>query len=160
MKTIPWVVFLAVCLNCVLFQSSPALMKFADLDTVAKSASRIVRGTVVGMESYWGDDHRVIYTDVLVAVQSQFKGVPVGREVTVTVAGGIVGDIGLTVEDMPRFSNGQDVILFLNKRGEAFEVNFLHQGKYTVKDEVVVETQVSLQEFLEEIRSAVKKGDN
>lgn len=141
------------------FPASHALMKKVAFTTLVESSPHIVRGTVTDMTSYWGDDHRAIYTDVALSVFTQFKGDPVAKVIMVRIMGGLVDDIGLTVEDMPRFSPGEDVILFLSPRGDAFEVKYLFQGKYTVEDETVLEARAPVTEFVASIFDAIDASE-
>jgi len=135
---------------------SDAYMRQVSMDYLAKHSDNIIRGTVVGMRSYWTPNHRAIYTDVTVSVDAQYKGRVGARQVTVTIQGGEVGEIGLRVSDMPVFRKGEDVILFLNRKGPVFEVNSLYQGKYTVERGLVKEKDVRVDEFVRKIRETVK----
>jgi Matrixin len=75
-------------------------------------ADLIVTGAVTGLASHWDDSHSSIYTDVTVNPGQVSKG-SVDRQVVVRVPGGEVDDIGMWVEDMPAFSVGQQVTLYL-----------------------------------------------
>jgi len=159
MKHIIWFVSIFLLLIIVPFDASRGVMKKVAFTTLVESSANIVRGTVADMNSYWGDDHRAIYTDLTVAVSEQYKGDSGAGQITVTILGGNVDGLGLMVEDVPRFSNGQEVILFLNPKGDVFQINCLYQGKYTVEDEVVVERGTAVTGFVARILDTIDVGE-
>ena len=71
-------------------------------------------------------------TDVVVSVASAWKGDP-GKRVTITVPGGEVGDQGVWVDGAPTFADGEEVVVFLARRGPGWNVNGLALGKYRVE---------------------------
>ncbi|MDX1440095.1 MAG: hypothetical protein R3284_09345 [Rubricoccaceae bacterium] len=132
-------------------------MKKVDLNTLVRTSGHVVRGTVVDLRSYWDGGHHAIHTDVVVAVTQDLKQTSLPPEVVVTVLGGVVDGIGLTVEDEPRFSVEEDVLLFLNKKDGTYEVNCLFQGKYTVDQGTVVELQVPVSKFVSRIERKIEE---
>lgn len=98
----------------------------ADLD---REASLVVTGTVTALSSYWSDDGSTIYTDVTFAVNEQAKG-PTEQSVVFRLPGGEVGDIGLAVEDYPRFAVGDRATLYLRpaENGTVYELVGAGQG--------------------------------
>ncbi len=99
----------------------------------ARTSDAVVRGTVVSTASRWDAGH--IVTDVEIAVTSAWKGQP-GSKVTVTIPGGVVGDLGQHVDAAPKFTVGEDVVVFVQRapNGRMNRVNGLAQGKYHVED--------------------------
>jgi hypothetical protein len=113
--------------------ASATTMLRADLPELAQSADAIVHGTVRRMESRWSGDGRKIVTDVEIQVTETLKG-QAGGTVLVTQPGGRVGDIGQKVSGLASFSPGEEVVLFLERRGpRAFRVAGMAQGKYKVQ---------------------------
>ncbi|WP_309891441.1 hypothetical protein [Archangium sp.] len=105
----------------------------ADLPELARTADTIVHGTVRRVESRWSGDGRRIVTDVEIQVTEALKGQASGS-VLVTQPGGRVGDIGQKVSGLASFTPGEEVVLFLERRGpEAFRVAGMAQGKYQVQ---------------------------
>jgi hypothetical protein len=105
----------------------------ADLSELARTADTVVHGTVRRMESRWSGDGRRIVTDVEIQVIEALKGQP-GTTVLVTQPGGHVGDIGQVVHGLATFKQGEEVVLFLERRGpRAFRVAGMTQGKYQVQ---------------------------
>jgi hypothetical protein len=121
----------AVLLLCL--SASATTMLRAELPELALSADAIVHGTVRRMESRWSGDGRKIVTDVEIQVTETLKG-QAGGTVLVTQPGGRVGDIGQKVSGLASFASGEEVVLFLERRGpKAFRVAGMAQGKYQVR---------------------------
>ncbi|HEX8439872.1 hypothetical protein [Archangium sp.] len=121
----------AVFLLCL--PAGATTMLRADLPELARSADSIVQGTVRRVESRWSGDGRRIVTDVEIQVSDTLKG-QAGATVLVTQPGGRVGDIGQMVSGLASFTQGEEVVLFLERRGaKAFRVVGLAQGKYKVQ---------------------------
>jgi hypothetical protein len=113
--------------------ASATTMLRADLPELAQSADTIVHGTVRRVESRWSGDGRRIVTDVEIQVTESLKG-QAGGSVVVTQPGGRVGDIGQSVSGLASFTPGEEVVLFLERRGaQAFRVAGMAQGKYQVQ---------------------------
>jgi hypothetical protein len=113
--------------------ASATTMLRADLPELTRSADTIVHGTVRRMESRWSGDGRRILTDVEIQVTETLKG-QAGGTVLVTQPGGRVGDIGQQVSGLASFTPGEEVVVFLERRGtRAFRVAGMAQGKYKVQ---------------------------
>ena len=138
------------CILLVMVVSTPVfpLMRKLGLDELVSNAELIATGRVVEKECRWGERGKWIYTYVTISVGEYIKG---GGEEQVTVRhlGGEVGKKGLIVGNMPRFHQGEEVLVFLRKAKqtlplqaeqalplqegpEIYEVSGLAQGKYTV----------------------------
>lgn len=113
--------------------ASATTMLRADLPELALSSDAIVHGTVRRVESRWSGDGRRIVTDVEIQVTEALKG-QAGSTVLVTQPGGRVGDIGQRVSGLAAFTPGEEVVVFLERRGtRAFRVSGMAQGKYQVR---------------------------
>ncbi|MBI4832656.1 MAG: hypothetical protein HY801_14110 [Candidatus Lindowbacteria bacterium] len=118
-------------LLCVILSShAQALLIEKPLDELVAESDSIIRGFVTETRSEWNPERTLIHTYVTVEVKEAIKGLPGRRSETIKLPGGEVGDIGLRVEDVPGFSVGEEVILFL--RAEHPRLTGLSQGKYTV----------------------------
>ena len=84
-----------------------------------------------------------------------WKGIAaVGSAVTLTVRGGVVGEVGMTSEHAPVFEKDEDTLLFLWRLDGALRVTAEEQGKYTIVDDWIVGSEhrpVKLAEFRAEI---------
>lgn len=107
-----------------------------DLDTLTRDADAVVRGRVVRTESRWTGDGMRIVTDVEVEVAEALKGAP-GARVTLTQPGGVVGDIGQLAQGVAAFTSGEEVVLFLERRGGGpaahYRLRGMAQGKFRVE---------------------------
>ncbi|WP_164017249.1 hypothetical protein [Pyxidicoccus trucidator] len=104
-----------------------------DLSGLARGADAVVHGVVRRVESRWSADKMRIVTDVEIQVTEALKGQP-GGSVLVIQPGGRVGDVGQVVHGLASFTPGEEVVVFLEKRGaRAFRVSAMAQGKYQVK---------------------------
>ncbi len=104
-----------------------------DLKALTERADRVVYGTVEKSESHWTSDHDAIYTDVMVRVARSYKGaLHTGETVQVRREGGSVDGIGMKVFGSASLQIGEEVVLFLEKRGAASYVVGMAQGKLRV----------------------------
>lgn len=104
-----------------------------DLPELAQGSDTVVHGTVRRTESRWSADKRRIVTDVEIEVTETLKG-QAGSTVLVVQPGGRVGDIGQIVHGLASFSEGEEVVVFLERRGtSAFRVMGMAQGKYQIR---------------------------
>jgi len=138
-------------------QSAQAAMIPVGLKSLTGTSDNILRGVVMDKHSYWDANHVGIYTDIRIEVQEEYKGAVGSGEVLLTVQGGEVGDTGLRVSDVPDFQGGEDVILFLVKRGDRYFLNAKQFGKYTIIDGTIVEKGVAADKFINRLRSTIRE---
>src|ERR1051326_8555412 len=89
-----------------------AAMRKLSLEELARKADTIVLGTVLQQQSAWDAQHTAIYTDVTLMVERVLAGTP-GETVTLRVAGGSVGGMGMRTSNDAVFWEGERVIVFL-----------------------------------------------
>ncbi|MBF5041416.1 hypothetical protein FGE12_03380 [Aggregicoccus sp. 17bor-14] len=105
----------------------------ADVPELTAASDAVVRGTVRRVQSRWSGDGQRIVTDVEIEVAEALKGDP-GHTVLVTQPGGRVGDVGQKVSGLAAFAPGEEVVVFLQRRGpSAFGVRGMAQGKFHVQ---------------------------
>jgi hypothetical protein len=150
--------FLAALLTVTTASASSDLP--ADVGKQAKGAKKVVVATVTDVDSEFGENDygdRLIYSRVTLRVDETMKGNS-AAEVVVSVEGGTVGELTLTVSDMPRMERGQRAVLFLDESEK--NGNVPHgRGRGVLKlddDDRVPGTSLSL----EDIRAAVKAAKN
>ena len=122
------------------------------LEELVTRADTIVRGSVVGLQSHWDEDHTLIYTSVTISVSGHLRPGKQRDHITVEVPGGVVEDLGMTASHAPTFEADQDVILFLQGR----EIVGLSQGKFTIVDDIVVESGVPVNQFIGQVHAILK----
>lgn len=105
-----------------------------DVDGLTTGAETIVMGRVRAQSARWVGTR--IMTEVQIEVALPVMGkADVGEVVTVEVLGGRVGDLAQVVSGVSRFSEGEDVVLFLKRsvaQPQVSRVVGMAQGKYTV----------------------------
>ena len=105
------------------------------LDTKALTAraERIVLGVVESQTARWSADHQAIYTDVTMRVNRAYKGsVKPGERIVVRREGGSIDGLGMRVYGAPAFTDGEEVVVFLETRGNAAWTVGMTQGKLHV----------------------------
>ena len=100
-------------------------------------AELIFTGQVTSQHSEWKNQNgqRSIVTFVSFRVDAIHKG-NAGSMLTLQFLGGTVGDVTLDVSEMPRFRDGERVVLFVSGNGEAASpvVGFYH-GKFSLRQD-------------------------
>jgi hypothetical protein len=121
-----------------------------------KRASLIVIGTVKLTQSHWEETDRGkrIFTSVQIDVEKYVKGAG-KRLIEIKVPGGKVGKITEEVPDVPNFSTGEKVVLFL--KPNFFRIVGWNQGKYTIEDDKVVGIGIKVDEFINKIQIMLNK---
>lgn len=102
------------------------------VEEAARGSDAVVRGTVVSRTSRMTRDGRAIVTEVQIAVASAWKGAP-DAIVRLVVPGGRVGNLAQVVDASPTFEDGEEVVVFLARRGAAWRVAGRALGKYRVE---------------------------
>jgi hypothetical protein len=103
-----------------------------DVDGLAATSDAVVRATVTRVTPRWTRDGARIVTDVELAVSESWKG-GAPRTIVVMQPGGVVGDLGQRVEGSASFTPGEEVVLFLEARGERYTVSGMAQGRFRVE---------------------------
>ena len=133
-----------------LSQSAGGLIEELTLDELAARADSILVGEVVDITSYQEGEGN-IYTLVTLSVEQAIKGESEGEEV-IRVPGGELGGQTLWVEDAPSFEPGERAVVFLEEIEGAFGVCGWHQGKFTIDNNNMVSGNITLTEFIDQIR--------
>ncbi|GEM_PF-1307375 len=124
-----------------------------DMDDLIIEADQIVLGTVLGKDSEWSvnylQNRSLIYTTYTVQVEQMVKGTP-HPTVQFRCVGGETDSGVLVVPSAPHFEVGERVVLFLRSRipDAVCDVVGFEQGRFTVKDNVIIENGMDLDDFL------------
>jgi hypothetical protein len=124
-----WVISACALLSA---YASATTMVALDVDALSQTADAVVRGKVVSVTARWTSDHTRIITDTVLEVSEAWKGAP-KRLITVMQPGGEVGEVGQKVEGIATFQVAEEVVLFLETRGERFTVTGMAQGRFRVE---------------------------
>ncbi|HEX6836237.1 MAG TPA: hypothetical protein VF334_06665 [Polyangia bacterium] len=118
---------------CVGFAAHATVLVPLDTRALTDRAERIVLGTVESQVSRWSSDHQAIYTDVTIRVSRAYKGaVKPGERVVVRREGGVVDGMGMRVYGAASFTVGEEVVVFMETRGNAMWTVGMTQGKLRV----------------------------
>ncbi len=118
---------------CVAFAAHATVLVPLDTRALTERAERIVLGTVESQMSRWSDDRQAIYTDVTIRVERAYKGdAKAGDRVVVRREGGVVDGLGMRVYGAAYFTVGEEVVVFLETRGNAMWTVGMTQGKLRV----------------------------
>ena len=104
-----------------------------DVPGLARGADAIVIGIVTSSKARQAEGGRIL-TDTELKVTEVLKG-KAPPTVVVMQPGGVVGDIGQRVEGVAPFRVGEEVLVFLDARGNSdhFMVTGMIQGKYRIE---------------------------
>jgi hypothetical protein len=96
----------------------------------------VIRGTVLDRQSHWAPDGTIIVTDIRILPLEVLKG-EAPDPVTVTVLGGVVGDLATLEFGGPLLEPGSEYVLFLSRRplpgvGPSLTTPDLAQGVFDV----------------------------
>lgn len=103
-----------------------------DVAALTKGSGSVVRGTVKSVEPRWTKDGARIMTDAVIEVRETWKGTH-RDTLTVMQQGGVIGDVGQLVHGTIPFRSGDEVVLFLEPRGERFMITGMMQGVFRVE---------------------------
>lgn len=103
-----------------------------DVPALTKGSSAVVRAKVKSVEARWTKDGGRIMTDAVLEVTEPWKGAP-GKVITVMQPGGVVGEVGQQVHGTAKFTVGEDVVVFLEPRGDRYLLTGMLQGKFKVE---------------------------
>lgn len=111
--------------------AAAAVFVQTSVEETARSSDVVVQGKVLSATSRMTADGRRIVTEVEIAVERAWKGVP-DAVVRVVVPGGRVGRVAQLVDAAATFEEGEEVVVFLARRGPSWRVMGHALGKYRV----------------------------
>ncbi len=113
--------------------ASATTMLALDVTGLTWASDAVVRGTIVSVEPHWSGDNARIFTDAEVQVTEVWKGASTIKTLTAMQPGGEIGDVGQRIHGVATFTPGEDVVLFLEKRGPRYTVTGMTQGKFRIE---------------------------
>ena len=105
------------------------------VETLADHAGQVIVGEVSSVRSYWADDQRRIESEVTFGQVEYLKGAlpDATDEFTLTVPGGTVGEMSMSVCCAPEFKVDEKWLLFLLPSYKTFPVVGLYQGSFLIQ---------------------------
>ncbi len=109
-----------------------------DLPQLVEQSDSIVQGRVENVNVMWDSERSLAFTYVTVSVADPMKG-DRRRTLTIRQLGGKIGALNVNVAGMPKFTRGEEVIVFLKTQGDGtYQVVGLNQGKYEISNDFAV----------------------
>jgi hypothetical protein len=126
---------LALALTAFTTNASATTVSPPEFDSLVQQADYVVRGTVKSVASQWrtGGGHRQIVSLVEIDVAEVIAGTP-PSPLVLQMLGGRIGKDEMTVQGSPKFTVGDEHILFIRGNGVQFNplVALMH-GQYPIK---------------------------
>ena len=141
-------------LSVVFAQDEKAVIK-----KLVKGADVILTGKVTKQNSSWNENKTRIYTKATLKVDDYLKGNNNTNTVEVTYPGGEVGDVGELYSHMPRFTNDEEVLVFLkkDKKNISYRVYDGEEGKISlIRDSKTGEKVTTSNIKVNHIRAQIK----
>ena len=110
------------------------LVRAVPFEEKVENASAIVLGRCVAQESRWDGAHKWILTYSRFRVEKALKGQPVA-ELTIVTPGGSVDGTHQDTIGVPKFQEGEDVVLFVRNTKAGPTVLYFEQGAYRIVKE-------------------------
>ena len=114
-------------------------------------SSKVLTGKVNQISSF--AENGLIYSTVTIDVSKTYVGRQ-NRTETVTVLGGKVGDVRLSVSGAPQFNSSEDVLLFL----DGDEVVGFGQGRFEIQDGVAKRSHMN--KGLKKVENTTGNGED
>ncbi len=100
---------------------------------LAGESSRIVRGRVVDVRSFWNVEKTQIFTEARIKVDETYKGGSLA-EARIVQLGGVVGHVNMHVEGALSWTPREEVLLFLETGPTgALRVAGFSQGRFAIE---------------------------
>lgn len=131
----------------------------SDVKSLSTNADIIITGKVSEQISEWNSDNTRIYTKVTIDVEEYLKGSTGQNKITITHPGGEVGEVGELYSHMPRFSNDEEVLLFVkeDRKNMNYKVLSGEDGKLTLyRDKITGESVTSFNKKVSTIKREIK----
>jgi hypothetical protein len=129
------------------------------IQQLSKRADVILTGKVINQKSQWNHDQTKISTQSTIQVYEYLKGNNIDKSITVTTPGGEVGDVGELYTHMPKFSNDEEVLLFVkkDKNNADYKIVDGEDGKLTLlKNEKTGELVTSFSKNISSLKTEIK----
>jgi hypothetical protein len=134
-----------------------AMVKLS-LEQLVEDSDLVILGTVEWVESelIMGK----IFSFATISVKSKIKGESEATQnkIVIKFPGGTVGDLAMKVEDSPDYKKGEKVLIFLKKiqNQPYYRTLGASQGRFLIKNHIVLKENTLLDQFLEKIQSIMR----
>jgi len=126
-----------------------AIMIKYSLEQLTTGSEKIATGVVEATEARAIEPGGAIYTYVTIGVENMIKGDVKEEKLVLRVPGGTLGDQTMVVSDAPFFEVGERTLVFVTRQVDGQDIVYNWQnGKYTIRNGMVVEEGTPLENFL------------
>lgn len=127
-----FLVFLCVAIAVLTTLASGTEILYLSPQELGQQSELVVRGRVLGVQSYWNDKHTKIFTRTRIGVDETYKGLA-RSAIDVIQLGGTVGNVKVTVHGALHWEVGEEVLLFAEPYDTgSFQVSGFSQGKLRI----------------------------
>lgn len=104
------------------------------LHELVEKADQIVRGQVIGVQSFWREDHLIIESQVTIAVNYGLLGSALPT-LTVRIPGGYLATegVGMVSRHDATYTVGEEVLIFIYQQGDEWRMVDGAMGKFLVE---------------------------
>ena len=133
--------------------NATVVRKLSDEEMVS-NAQTIVIGTCTSIKSEWNEERTKIFTYITIVPKNILKGSEPPQEIIIKQLGGEVGEIGMHVEGISVFEEGEEAFLFLKQGRKGFQsiVGF-SQGKLSIKTDPDTQRKILYKRSIQYIRT-------
>ena len=163
MKLFYNIIFCSFLITFFLYSEVQSQSIQSEIKNLSKGADIILTGKVVKQNSSWNQDGSRIYTAVEIEAEEYLKGDYNQKTIVLTTLGGEVDNIGELYSHMPRFSNDEEVLLFVknDKKDLSYKLLNGEQGKLTLQvdkngGEKITGFNMKISELKKEIKGYVE----
>jgi hypothetical protein len=152
-KSLIIIMFLYLFIN----NAKATILEKLTTEQLTQKSSFIVVGIVTDIQYTKDQNTGLINTFVKIAVENYVKGSSDKKEIEVSFPGGVFDGKKIIIDGTPKFKLYERVMVFtyLNKKNQ-YRVVGWHQGKYTIENDLILETKTSLINFISTVKKAIK----
>ena len=133
--------------------NATTMKKLSDED-LASQAQTILTGKCISIKSEWNEERTKIFTYITISPQNLLKGGRKTQSIIIKQPGGEVGEIGMHVDGISVFEEGEEVLLFLEKGENDFHRTLgLSQGKLAITTDKDTGRKVLVKKRVELVRT-------
>jgi hypothetical protein len=140
-----------------LFNPGLAQSHEISVEKVALSSEMIVVGKVNKKQCEWNEDKTRILTKVSIDVDEYVKGERAEQEITIMHWGGEIDGIGELYTHTPRFTENENVLLFVKKdKEENLRVCHGSEGKFRIQEDTTLKFKRVNNKSLDDLKAEIK----
>ena len=142
-KLLTITLFTVVVLWSMTLSAYATMVRKLNDEAMVNQAGTIVTGTVTSVKSEWNEDRTKIFTYITITPNNFLKANDMPQQIIIKQPGGEVGEIGMLVEGISVYEQGDEVLLFLKKGRKGFYRTIgLSQGTFSIQTDPVTQRRI------------------